>query len=257
MAPITMTSSQQILAQAAQKLSAAVTDAGAAPNDFAKNLLELLEVSTKIDQFDEMAAAADKETTSDEAQKWREISLMTMQHARAHLVEHQRRLLEGLHGLSEGGASLYKAPDGPQSSEVKPAPTIVQPPPGLSPEVKSNQMAVKPPPGMTSTLAQSTPLKSSKVTDRKPQPPPGLKPPPGLASAGTASVTPPPGFNNPANRKPAGKKPLARKEATVHPWRLNKQGDDKVTSFFDARFGNETTEAANSGMINLDAYESD
>jgi len=245
MAPSTMTSSQEILAQAAQKLATAVTEAGSAPNDFAKNLLELLEVSTKINQFDEMASAANAETASEEAQKWREISLMTMQHARTHLVAQQQRLIETLHGLSDAGASLSKAP------------MAVQPksPPGLSPDVKSDQMAVKPPPGL------STPpglvLNSTKVTDRKPQPPPGLKPPPGLASAGTAPTSPPPGFTTLPSRKPLVQK--SKKEATVHPWRMGKQAD-KFTSLMDARFGNETQKAAsntNSGMINLDAYESD
>jgi len=230
-------SSQEILAQAAQKLATAVTETGSAPNDFAKNLLELLEVSTKINQFEEMASAANAETSSEEAQKWREISLMTMQHASAHLVDQQRRLIEALHGLSESGASLYKAPG------------AVKPPPGLSPEVKLDQLAVKPPPGL-STPAGLGP-NSTKVTNRKPQPPPGLKPPPGLASAGTAPASTPPGFT----AKPLGQQP--KKKAMVSPpWRMNKQAAP-FTPSTDERFGNETKQAASSGMINLDAYESD
>jgi len=250
MAPNTMTSSQQILAQAAQTLSAAVSGAGAAPNDFATKLLELLEVSTKINEFDEMAAAANSETTSEEAQKWREISLMTMQHARAHLVEQQQHLIEGLQGLTDSGASLYKAADAQQSSEKKPASMVVQPPPGLSTEVKSDRMAVQPPPGLTVPLGRSTPQKTNKV-----QPPAGLKPPPGLVSAGTASkITTPPGFNA-AQKKPTSQKP--KKEVAAHPWRVNKQGGDKSSNFFDARFGKETKTTAAECVINLDAYESD
>merc|ERR1719194_312406 len=108
MAPQATTSSQELLAQAAQKLSSAITEAGTAPNDFTMSLMQLLEVSTKINEFDEMASTANAETTTDEAQKWREISLMTMQHARTHLVEQQQRLIEALRGLSESGASLYR-----------------------------------------------------------------------------------------------------------------------------------------------------
>lgn len=246
MAPTT--SSQQFLAQAAQKLSSAIAEAGTtAPNEFAMNLVELLEVSTKINEFDEMASAANAETTSEEAQKWREISLMTMQHAKAHLVDQQQRLIEGLQGLTDSGASLYKAADAQQSSEKKPAPVVVQPPPGLSTEVKSDRIAVQLPPGL------AAPQKTTKSA--KPQPPPGLKPPPGLVSAGTASkVSAPPGFNA-AQSKPASQKP--KKEVAAHPWRVNKQGGDKSSNFFDARFGKETKKEANDCVINLDAYDSD
>jgi len=237
-----MTTSQEFLVQAAQNLSKAVTEAGTAPNDFGKNLLELLEVSTKINQFDEMASTANTETTSAEAQQWREISLMTMQHARTHLVEQQQRLIEGLRGLSESGASLYKAPN------ALPSPTAVKPPAGLPQEAKSNQMAVQPPPGLAAPPGLSMPLKPSKVTNRKPLPPPGLKPPPGLASAGTAQVTPPPGLSTPVKSKLS---------AAAHPWRINKKVEDKPTNFFEARFCKENTQTASNGMINLDAYDSD
>jgi len=248
MAPNTVTSSQDFLIQAAQKLSATVTETGTAPNEFAKNLLELLEVSTKINQFDEMVSTANEETTSVEAQQWREISLLTMQHARTHLVEQQQRLIEKLRDLSECGASLYKAPEVPLDQ------TDVKPLPGADPEAKLNQMAVKPPPG----LAAPPGLSTTEVTNCKslpPSPPAALKPPPGLASAGTAPVTPPPGFNAPANRKPLGRTP--KKEAAVHPWRINKKGNDGVTSLYEARFSKEDTERPTSSVLNLDAYESD
>merc|ERR1719191_488330 len=124
-------------------------EAGAAPNDFAKDLLELLEVSTKINGFDEMAVADESETSSEEAKKWRQISLMTMQHARKHLVQQQQNLVEKLHGLSMSGASLYDA------ANALPVPTAVKPPPGLSLEVASSQMAVKPIPGLTTPLDKS------------------------------------------------------------------------------------------------------
>lgn len=257
MAPNTVTSSQEFFIQAAQKLSTAVSETGTVPNDFAKNLLELLEVSTKINQFDEMASTANEETASAEAQQWREISLLTMQHARTHLLEQQRRLIEGLRELSEAGASLYKSPDAlPDQRAVKPLP-------GGDPEQKLDQMAVKPPPGLAAPPGLSMSFEPTKVTKSKPVPPSTLKPPPGLASAGTAPVTPPPGFNALPNRK-APRAP--KKEAAVHPWRMNKKSDDKFTSLYEARLskgstdtatssGTETT--ASSSMLNLDAYESD
>merc|ERR1719301_391950 len=222
-----MISSQQILAQAAEKLSTAVQEAGAAPNDFAKNLLELLEVSTKINQFDEMASAANAETTSAEAKQWRDISLMTMQHARTHLVEQQQRLVEELRALSDSGASLYQAPD-----------TLAVP------------MAVKPPPGLAPPPGLSMPV---EVTNRKPSSPPGLKPPPGLASAGTAPAATPPGFNTPANHKLATQMP--KKEASVHPWRIGKKVDNtKISSIPEAQINKENMQSASLGMnrmINL------
>jgi len=242
-----MVSSQQILVQAAEKLSAAVQEAGTAPNDFAKNLLELLEVSTKINQFDEMASDANAETTSAEAQQWREISLMTMQHARTHLVEQQQRLVEELRVLSDSGASLYKA------SEIQAVPMAVKPPPGLAKEVKSDQMAVQPPPGLATPPGLSM---STKVTNSKPPAPPGLKPPPGLASAGTAPVAAPPGFNASANRKPAAQMP--KKEASAHPWRVGKKGEkNKMSSSAESQMNKENTQSATLGLFNLDAYDSD
>lgn len=244
MAPQTtaVNSSQELLAQATQKLSLAITEAGTAPNDFAKNLQELLEVSTKINQFDEMASAASAETITDEAQKWREISLMTMQHARTHLVEQQQRLIHQLRGASDKGASLWQ--DAVQSPEVKPALTAVKP-------------AVQPPPGLVTPPGLSCSTRPSKQiasdTPKLSALPNGLRPPPGLASAGTASpgharagtapVAPPPGYTFQKSKKQAAgypKKPHA---------------SDTKPSFFEARFGKETTTAP--AVMNLDAYESD
>lgn len=236
MAPQTTSSSQELLAQAAQKLSTAITEAGVAPNDFAKNLLELLEVSTKIDQFDEMTATANAETITDEAQKWREISLMTMQHARKHLVEQQQRLIDQLRGASENGASLFK--DASQSPEVKPG-KAVQPPPGLAT-----------PPGLPCPAAPS-----KKTAVNAPQlstlPQRGLRPPPGLASAGTANknttpVGPPPGF---ASQKP-------KKQVTGYSKKPQASETNKAPSF-QARLGTSNEINSASAVMNLDAYESD
>jgi hypothetical protein len=227
-----------LLAEAAQKLSSAITEVGAAPNEFAVSLLELLEVSTKINDFDEMASAANAETTTEEAQKWREISLMTMQHARTHLVEQQQKMIDQLHKFSESGASLFTSPV--QSSEAEPGVMAVKPPS----EVKPAKMAVQPPPGLAGPPGLPTPSK------QKAGAPPGLKPPPGLASAGTASIAPPPGFAHPKGKKP--QKPVAG---------YPKSPKSSQMSFFESRFGKETGIPSGSAVVNpavnLDAYDSD
>jgi len=239
MAPHTTTSSQQILAQAAQKLSSAMAEAGAAPNEFGMNLVELLEVSTKINEFDEMASAANAETTTEEAQKWREISLMTMQHARTHLAEQQQRLIEQLCKSSESGASLYTGPV--QSSEVEPDVMAVKP----LLEAKPAKMAVQPPPGLAGPPGLPNP--SKQTAGAAAGPPPGLKPPPGLASAGTAKVGPPPGFSS----QKTGQRP--KKAVTGYP----KSPKSPQISFFESRFGKETNVPAAPAVVNLDAYDSD
>lgn len=257
MAPQTMTSSQELLVQAAQKLSSAVTELGTAPNGFAKDLLELIEVSTKINQFDEIASAANAEATTEEAQKWREISLMTMQHARTHLVDQQQRLIDQLSGAAKNGASLYK--DAIQSPEVQSGHTAVKLPPGLPSEV-TPAPAVQPPPGLGSPPGLTCPTKPSKPASspKLTALPNGLRPPPGLKSAGTApglaskgtgsaAVAPPPGFSSSKVQKPK-----TQKQAAGYP-KIPQSPETNKPSFFEARFG---TEAAPS-VMNLDAYESD
>jgi len=235
----------EILVQAAQKLSSAITEAGAAPNDFAKNLLELLEVSTKINQFDEMTSTASAETTTEEAQKWREISLMTMKHARTHLVEQQIRLIDQLRGASENGASLFKDALEVKPTEVKPAPTAVKPSSGPA-------KAVQPPPGLAGPPGLPCPPQPKKEKAESPKSPPGLRPPPGLASAGTApAVNPPPGF---AFQK--GQKPKKQAAGYSSPKAPKKSQEANELSFFEARFGTKGTTAA-PAAVNFDAYESD
>lgn len=153
-------SSQQLIAQATQKLADAMAGVSEPPNEFAKTLLELLEVSAKINQFEELNTLAADEAASEEAKKWRDISMMTTQFMMAQLSEQRQRLVEKLRHLSQSGASLVKDPTNEEA--VKPEPKAEKP---STPQVKAVPTAVKPPPGLSA--------------------PPGLAPPPGLASAGT------------------------------------------------------------------------
>jgi len=160
-------SSQQMLAQAAQKLSEVVGSASDPPGEFATTLLELLEVTSKINQFEDMNSLAAGEASSEEAKKWRDISMMTTQFMVTQLSDQQKSLVQKLQDLSQAGGSLVKAP----ATEVamKPEPKAVTP---SAPQVKPKPTAVKPPPG----LPAAPPGLSA---------PPGLAPPPGLASANT------------------------------------------------------------------------
>jgi hypothetical protein len=251
-------SSQQLIAQAVQKLSDAMGTVSEPPNDFAATLLELLEVSAKINQFDEMNALAADEASSEEAQKWREISMMTMKHCQAQLSEQQQRLIAKLQGLSQSGASLVKAATiepamKPEPKVLKPAAPQVKP---AAPQVKPQAKAVKPPPGLSTTAPPGL------------SGPPGLAPPPGLRSAGTA-------------RKAAGPEDVeytsVKKQA---PWNLKKQAaapvqvpapvkkeaeDGWTVKKGSPRKANPSKQAASAApavpassvFLNFDAYDSD
>lgn len=151
MAPtMSANSNQHMLLTAVQKLADTVNDTGITPNEFSKKLLELMELTAKIQQFEEVAQLASQEASSDEAQKWQEISLMTLKHCCGHLLEQRQKTLAELQKIAQNGGSLFKEP---QESAVKPPPGLesVGAPPGLAA-----------PPGIGA--------------------PPGLSAPPGLAS---------------------------------------------------------------------------
>jgi len=193
-------SSHQLIAQATQKLADAMAGVSEPPNEFAKTLLELLEVSAKINQFEELNTLAADEAASEEAKKWRDISMMTTQFMMGQLTEQQKRLIAKLQDLSQSGASLVNAPAievamkpeskaaKPSTPQVKAEPTAVKPQSGPS---------MKPPPGLSA--------------------PPGLAPPPGLVSAGTG----PKGAAGPEDVEYTSVKKQA-------PWNLKKQAAAKV-----------------------------
>merc|ERR1719321_2642917 len=98
MAPQANDGSKQLLAQAAQKLMEAVRDTGLAqPTPFAAALLELIECSAKLQEFDDMASEAQaKQTNCEEAQAWQQIAQTTLQFCRDSLLDQQEKALQRL-----------------------------------------------------------------------------------------------------------------------------------------------------------------
>lgn len=162
----TIAGSQQHIAQAAEQLVQAVRATGQGPNDFAKALLDLIEVLAKVAEFDEMAAAANVEAESDEAKQWQEISLLTLKFCREGLIDEQQRAIKKVCSFAEQGACLFdnltiKEPPA-DVDKVASAAVVANPAPLTPPGV----WAKKPPPGLAAPPGLSAP--------------PGLPAPPGL-----------------------------------------------------------------------------
>lgn len=209
----------QLLAEAAQKLMTAVQDTGLAePTPFATALLELIESSAKLQEFDDMAAEAKtKQSVSEEAQTWQQISLMTLQFCREGMVDRQQKALQKVMEMASQGASLSTpgAAAAPLEAEIS---TTV-------PVAKSTPCVSRPPPGLAA--------------------PPGLSAPPGLevqtTKAGSEKEKLPPWRRN----KPKASK--SYKEATLP---SSPEGPPKNVDFFaDQSFWG--------SQLNLDAYDSD
>jgi hypothetical protein len=162
-------SSQQVLAQAAQKLLDAVRDNEAEPSPFATALLELMEHSSKLQEYEQMMAAAQQEASSEEAKTWQQVSLMTLQYCHKGLIEQQQRTLERVTQLVDKGETLFHtsppalpaAQDATAQEDVEPEPpSMPPPPPSKMPEKPPGVWVTRPPPGLDA--------------------PPGLEAPPGL-----------------------------------------------------------------------------
>jgi len=143
----------------ATKLSDQVRAAGT-EIPFAKSMLDLIEVTARISQLDELvtSAQAASETESPEARKWKEISAMSAQFARSSLFDRQIAAIDELLDLSARGGSLVKEASDAAGQPAK----LGAPPPGLpapSPLLKDTSGNI-PPPGLCA--------------------PPGLAAPPGL-----------------------------------------------------------------------------
>merc|ERR1719453_2535293 len=162
----------------ASKLSDQVRAAGSEV-PFAKSMLDLIEVTARISQLDElvMSAQAASETESPEARRWKEISAMSAQFARSSLFDRQIAAIDELLDLSARGGSLVKEASDAAGQPAK----LGAPPPGLP---------------APSPLSKDT---SGNI------PPPGLCAPPGLAA--------PPGLEH---VKPV---PNASPAAKAAPWR--------------------------------------
>merc|ERR1719274_234226 len=112
----------------ATKLSDQVRAAGT-EIPFAKSMLDLIEVTARISQLDELvtSAQAAAETESPEARKWKEISAMSAQFARSSLFDRQIAAIDELLDLSARGGSLVKEASDAAGQPAK----LGAPPPGL------------------------------------------------------------------------------------------------------------------------------
>lgn len=134
---------QNMLLNAVQKLSDTVKETGIVPNEFATKLLQLMELTAKIQQYEEVATLASEKASSHEAQKWQEISLMTLKHCSTHLLEERQKTLEEIQKMAQNGGSIFKVSE----SIAAPVESAVKPPPGL--EVVRAPPGLKPPPGLS------------------------------------------------------------------------------------------------------------
>lgn len=228
--------SQLLMVQAAQKLRDTVHESGQAPGPLAFAILELMENSAKLQQFDQMMAVAKQEAQSDEAKTWQDISLMTLKYCRQGLLEQQQRAVHNVCQLSEGGASLFPSSvpavvkeEDPVLSKSEKTPSISEEKSGESPQAPPGIWMMRPPPGL--------------------EPPTGVQLPPGLAK-------PPPGFD--VSETPKTEKPLP-------PWRRPKpvstteKEEEKPTvlSAQSTAVSSPVIADAHCSFINFDAYSSD
>jgi len=228
MAPQANDGSKQLLAQAAQKLMEAVRDTGLAqPTPFAAALLELIECSAKLQEFDDMASEAQaKQTNCEEAQAWQQIAQTTLQFCRDSLLDQQEKALQKVVEMSGQGASLHSqgAVTAPEERKCPPSPPGVffTPPPGLAA-----------PPGLE--------INDSGSKQKSTSSPPGLE---HQASkvGGEKDKLPPWRRNKPEGYKPKASK--SYKEATLP---SSPTGPPKDVGFF-------ADESFWGAQLNLDAY---
>lgn len=186
-------SSQQVLAQAAQQLLEAVRqNDGAKPSPFAVALLDLMEHSSKLQEYDQMLSVAQQTAESEEAKTWQQVSLMTLQYCQKGLVEQQQRALTTILQLTHEGDSLFLAKDKIEAPREAASDAALEAP-------EKDIVSEFVPPSAPPPAPSAAPLKPPGVWVTRP--PPGLEGPPGLVS--------PPG---PTTMVEVKKKPLA-------PWR--------------------------------------
>lgn len=229
--------SQQLMAEAAQKLLDAVREHGATPSPFAMALLDLMDQSAKLQEFEEMMAKAQEEASTEEAKAWQQISLMSLSYCQKGLVEKQQLALQKVCQFSEQGASLFK----PQPSEVAEAEEV-----SASEEVVSKFTPPKDPP-------PPPPVTEDPVKAKSPPTPPGVwvvGPPPGLAA--------PPGLEDVVSTSTsksgtdAGEtKKVAAAAKKEFPWRKAKKDAPEATSAPVAPV------ALSQPLFNFDAYSED
>lgn len=183
--------------------------AGGKPTKFAESLLELLEVTAKIQQLDDLntSARATDPNESDETRRWKDVSLMSANLCRGGLIEQQLGAIEKLQDIAARGGSLCV--------EAEAAPIANCP---AQKGLHAGTGGGSPPDsgGSDGEAGTGGARRASPALPPGLSAPPGLAAPPGLslpASAATppsapTGVRPPPGFGGPpglASRKaPAG-----------------------------------------------------
>lgn len=212
-------SNTQVLAQAAERLLDAVNENGSEPSPFAVALLDLMEYTSRLQEYEQMMSVAKQEATSEEAKTWQQVSLMTLQYCQKNLVDQQQRALLKVTQLVDQGESLFllkentpMLPDDEpdeektptlQDDSTKDTPTKRVPPsmpPPAAPTINA-QGPSEPPP--------AAPIGNTQGRAPPPLTPPGVwitRPPPGLEA--------PPGLEPPANPTMD-----ETKKECVAPWR--------------------------------------
>jgi len=224
MAPITEVvevSSQQVLAQAAQKLLDSVRENGAEPSPFAVALLDLMEHSSKLQEYEQMMVLARQDAESEEAKTWQQVSLMTLEYCQKGLIEQQQRALQNVTQLLEKGETLFHV------QERSPVPVEEKSPAPVEDveAVERKPPSTAPPPAPTPTAA-GMPQKPPGVWVTRP--PPGLEAPPGLET--------PPGLMKEVQNKPLApwRKAAAEKKAKVQEEKLAAEAVARLGINFDA-----------------------
>lgn len=247
--------STQILAQAAKQLQDVVKETGSTAGPYAIAILELIECTAKLQEFDAMATSAEENAaTSEEAQTWREISLMTLQYCRQNLVEQQRAGVAKVCQLAGEGASFYH----PLAAAETPATEVA----GNDTKTRQDEAA-----------SPKAVLRSPTLD--MPQSPPGcwaIRPPPGLdlpAAYDAESAEPepkskvaaPPGFNsamNPGQINVAKKRapPSTATQSKTVPWRASPNKAAPKAAALEAPASRTAGAYGDVGMLaaNLDAY---
>merc|ERR1719213_1195544 len=214
-------SSQQVLAQAAQQLLDSVRENGAEPSPFAVALLELMEHSFKLQEYENMMTVANQEAKSDEAKTWQQVSLMTLQYCQKNLVEQQQRALLKVTQLVDQGESLFllkentptlpdDEPDEEKTRTLQDDSTKDTPTKRVPPSM--------PPPAAPTTNAQgpSEPPPAAPTGNTQGRAPPPLTPP------GVWITRPPPGLEAPPGLEPPANPTMdeTKKECVAHGARL-------------------------------------
>lgn len=219
MAPQVNHSSKQLLAQAAQKLMEAVQETGLSqPTPFAAAMLELIESSAKLQEFDDMAAEADTQRTScEEAQTWQQIAQTTLKFAREGLLDRQQQALQKVMDMASQGNSLYSQGAGTTPEDTTTEETAVRKPPSSPPGI-----FVAPPPGLAAPPGLELNTSGAKAAAKQTSaPPPGLEAP--TTKAGGEKEKPPVQRRN--NPKAPGLEAPTTK--ALPPWRRNNAGAPK------------------------------